>query len=101
MIDVGDAVRQVAIGQRVAVPWAISCGACATCRRGLTSQCERKASRLAAYGVGGRTGGWSGMVSGWDDSPEAFLDRGAAKVVVARAGGFDLLDCSAVEVGAL
>jgi alcohol dehydrogenase len=63
VIDTGDAVRRVAIGQRVVVPWAISCGACATCRRGLTSQCERKASRLAAYGFGGRTGGWGGMVS--------------------------------------
>ena len=63
VIDVGDAVRVVAIGQRVVVPWAISCGACGTCRRGLTSQCERKASALAAYGFGGRTGGWGGMVS--------------------------------------
>jgi threonine dehydrogenase-like Zn-dependent dehydrogenase len=62
VIDVGGAVRGVAVGQRVVVPWAISCGACATCRRGLTSQCERKASAIAAYGFGGRTGGWGGMV---------------------------------------
>ena len=62
VIDVGDAVRGVALGQRVVVPWAISCGGCATCRRGLTSQCERKASALAAYGFGGRAGGWGGMV---------------------------------------
>jgi alcohol dehydrogenase len=53
----------VTIGQRVVVPWAISCGACDRCRRGLTSQCQRKASTLAAYGFGGRAGGWGGMVS--------------------------------------
>jgi NADPH:quinone reductase-like Zn-dependent oxidoreductase len=63
VIDVGDAVRGVTIGQRVVVPWAISCGACGACGRGLTSHCERKASALAAYGFGGRTGGWGGMVS--------------------------------------
>jgi hypothetical protein len=40
-------------------------------------------------------------VSGWDDSAEAFLDRDAAKVVVARPEAFDPFDCSAVPVGAL
>ncbi len=63
VIDIGDSVRSVAIGQRVVVPWAISCGACAPCGRRLTSQCDRKPSALAAYGFGGRTGGWGGMVS--------------------------------------
>ena len=51
------------IGQRVVVPWAISCGDCAPCGRRLTSQCDRKGSALAAYGFGGRAGGWGGMVS--------------------------------------
>lgn len=63
VIDVGDEVRSVTVGQRVVVPWAISCGACCACRRGLTSHCERKASAVAAYGFGGRAGGWGGMVS--------------------------------------
>ncbi|HWJ56904.1 MAG TPA: alcohol dehydrogenase catalytic domain-containing protein [Vicinamibacterales bacterium] len=63
VIDVGDAVRAVTVGQRVVVPWAISCGGCGACRRGLTSQCERRGSTLAAYGFGGRSGGWGGMVS--------------------------------------
>ena len=40
-------------------------------------------------------------VSRWDESPDAFLDRGPAKVVVARPSGFDALRCSAVEVAAL
>jgi hypothetical protein len=61
------------------------------------SQCERKASRLAAYGFGGRTGGWGGV----SDSADALLDRDAAKVVVARPDALDPLDCSAVQIGAL
>ena len=63
VMDVGDAVRGVRDRPAVVVPWAISCGACGTCRRGLTSQCERKTTALAAYGFGGRAGGWGGMVS--------------------------------------
>jgi threonine dehydrogenase-like Zn-dependent dehydrogenase len=63
VVDIGDAVRTVRIGQRVIVPWAISCGTCGRCRGGLTSHCERKATALSAYGFGGRCGGWGGMVS--------------------------------------
>jgi threonine dehydrogenase-like Zn-dependent dehydrogenase len=40
-------------------------------------------------------------VSRWDEAPEAFLDRGPAKVVVTRPLAFDVLRCSAVEVAAL
>lgn len=63
VVDVGDAVRTVRIGQRVIVPWAISCGTCPRCRSGLTSHCERSPTALAAYGFGGPCGGWGGMVS--------------------------------------
>ncbi|MBT2500670.1 alcohol dehydrogenase catalytic domain-containing protein [Agromyces sp. ISL-38] len=38
--DVGDAVRRVAIGDRVVVPFVIACGHCFMCARGLTTQCE-------------------------------------------------------------
>jgi threonine dehydrogenase-like Zn-dependent dehydrogenase len=30
-------------------------------------------------------------IGGWDEAPDAFLDRDAAKVVVARAAAFDSL----------
>ncbi|RXZ72748.1 alcohol dehydrogenase catalytic domain-containing protein [Agromyces albus] len=38
--DVGDAVRRVAVGDRVVVPFVIACGHCFMCARGLTTQCE-------------------------------------------------------------
>ena len=38
--DVGDAVRRVAVGDRVVVPFVIACGHCFMCVRGLTTQCE-------------------------------------------------------------
>lgn len=38
--DVGDAVRRVAVGDRVVVPFVIACGYCHMCTRGLTTQCE-------------------------------------------------------------
>ena len=63
VLAIGDGVARVRVGDRVVVPWAISCGTCDRCRRGLTSCCERHPSRLAAYGFGGRIGGWGGMVS--------------------------------------
>jgi alcohol dehydrogenase len=62
VIAIGERVTTVAIGQRVVVPWAISCGRCALCVRGLTSHCERNTTPLAAYGWGRCAGGWGGMV---------------------------------------
>jgi threonine dehydrogenase-like Zn-dependent dehydrogenase len=63
VVEVGEAVTTVVVGQQVIVPWAISCGACSICSRGLTSHCERKQTSVAAYGFGTRTGGWGGAVS--------------------------------------
>jgi hypothetical protein len=40
-------------------------------------------------------------VSRWDESADAFLDRGPAKVVVARRPAFHALDCSALKGAAL
>src|SRR5438477_546151 len=39
VVEVGAAVRTVAPRQRVVVPFAISCGACERCARGLTAHC--------------------------------------------------------------
>ncbi len=38
--EVGDDVAQVAVGDRVVVPFNISCGRCYMCGQGLHSQCE-------------------------------------------------------------
>ena len=43
--EVGPEVRNVAVGQTVVVPWAVSCGTCAPCRRGLTSKCSTTTSQ--------------------------------------------------------
>ena len=64
VVAVGPAVEQVRVGQVVVVPWAVSCGICARCERGLTSKCETTTRRtLAAYGFGPASGSWGGMVA--------------------------------------
>ena len=40
VLAIGDAVRGVRPGDRVLVPFQISCGACERCRRGLTASCS-------------------------------------------------------------
>jgi threonine dehydrogenase-like Zn-dependent dehydrogenase len=37
VVEVGAAVTGVTVGDRVVVPWAVSCGTCAHCARGLTA----------------------------------------------------------------
>src|SRR5262247_2684909 len=39
VLAIGDEVRGVAVGDLVGVPFQISCGTCARCARGLTSDC--------------------------------------------------------------
>lgn len=65
VIEIGSEVTEIQRGQRVIVPWAVSCGTCVHCRRGLTSKCSTTAAgrELAAYGFGAGTGNWGGMVS--------------------------------------
>ncbi len=64
VLAVGADVQGVRVGQTVVVPWAVSCGTCEPCRRGLTSKCATTATRtLAAYGFGPASGSWGGMVS--------------------------------------
>ncbi len=55
VIDAGPAAN-VRPGDRVIVPFQLSCGRCATCLRGLTSSCEVYPPR-AAYGLGMQFGG--------------------------------------------
>ncbi len=42
---VGSDVRRIAVGDRVVVPFVISCGSCYMCARGLTTQCETTQNR--------------------------------------------------------
>ena len=64
VVSVGAAVEQIQVGQIVVVPWAVSCGHCSQCRRGLTSKCGTTTTRtLAAYGFGPASGPWGGMIA--------------------------------------
>jgi threonine dehydrogenase-like Zn-dependent dehydrogenase len=74
VVAVGAGVRQIRVGQTVVVPWAVSCGTCARCRRGLTSKCATTTSRaLAAYGFGPASGPWGGMIA--DELRVPFADH--------------------------
>jgi threonine dehydrogenase-like Zn-dependent dehydrogenase len=64
VVEVGSEVTAVAVGQRVIIPFQVSCGTCARCSRGLTASCER-VDPGAMYGlepVGGPWGGFLGDV---------------------------------------
>ena len=53
VIDVGDQVTQFTPGDRVIVPFQISCGECDNCRRGWTNACMNEVP-FAAFGLGAR-----------------------------------------------
>lgn len=59
VVAVGDAVRGFAPGQRVIVPFQISCGRCARCVRGLTGSCKTVGPG-SAYGMQPIGGVWGG-----------------------------------------
>jgi threonine dehydrogenase-like Zn-dependent dehydrogenase len=63
VLSCGDGVRNLQVGQKVVVPWAISCGHCVHCLAGRTSNCASNPTRLASYGFGGAFGTHGGMVS--------------------------------------
>ena len=50
VVEVGRGVNTVAVGQRVIIPFQISCGRCGRCTRGLTASCE-SVNRGAMYGL--------------------------------------------------
>ena len=51
VIEVGDQVQGFRPGDRVIVPFQISCGECTNCRRGWTNACENEVP-YAAFGMG-------------------------------------------------
>jgi threonine dehydrogenase-like Zn-dependent dehydrogenase len=48
VLAVGAGVKRFRVGQTVVVPWAVSCGTCERCRRGLTSKCSTTATGMLA-----------------------------------------------------
>jgi len=62
VLDVGDAVSSVEPGQRVSVPFQISCGECDACRAGRTSNCAT-VPFMSTYGFGPAVERWGGFLS--------------------------------------
>lgn len=60
VLATGDAVRSVAVGDRVVVPFQIACGHCDFCRRGVTASCCA-VPHAASYGLG--RGDWGGVLA--------------------------------------
>ena len=80
--EVGPSVRHLRPGDRVAVPFNISCGTCFYCKRGLLANCENTNpnSDLAAgvYGYSHTTGGYEGGQAQFVRVP--FADVGPMKI---------------------
>lgn len=62
VVTVGDDVRSVRPGDRVVVPFQISCGTCAPCRDGRTANCA-SVPPASMYGFGVAGGHWGGVLS--------------------------------------
>ncbi|MET0735516.1 MAG: alcohol dehydrogenase catalytic domain-containing protein [Microbacterium sp.] len=57
VVEVGSGVTRLAVGDRVVVPFNISCGTCFMCRNGLQSQCET--TQVREYGSGASLFGYT------------------------------------------
>jgi threonine dehydrogenase-like Zn-dependent dehydrogenase len=62
VVDHGNAVTSVRRGDRVVVPFQISCGHCGACRAGFTGSCET-AGPGSAYGMRPLGGDWGGALA--------------------------------------
>jgi len=71
VLSVGERVSTVAVGDRVVVPFQISCGACPACRAGHTSNCLT-VPPISMYGFGVAGGHWGGAVA--DELAVPFAD---------------------------
>ncbi len=64
--EVGDSVTSVRPGDRVCLPYQVSCGRCRRCRDGLTAQCEGHGGSTVGsqfYGFGPTGRAWGGFLS--------------------------------------
>jgi threonine dehydrogenase-like Zn-dependent dehydrogenase len=62
VVETGDEVGSVRTGDRVIVPFQISCGTCAPCREGRTGNCA-SVQFTSMYGLGAVAGDWGGALS--------------------------------------
>lgn len=90
IVEVGSGVRRLRVGDRVVVPFPISCGRCEKCRNGLFAACENSnpnawmaeklmgQSSAGMYGYSHLTGGFAGGQAEYVRVP--FADVGGFKV---------------------
>jgi threonine dehydrogenase-like Zn-dependent dehydrogenase len=62
VLDVGDSVSSLSPGALVSVPFQISCGHCASCRRGRSANCST-VGFMSTYGFGPAVERWGGFLS--------------------------------------
>ncbi|CAA9543422.1 MAG: Threonine dehydrogenase and related Zn-dependent dehydrogenases [uncultured Thermomicrobiales bacterium] len=78
VVEVGSAVTKLKIGDRVVVPFTISCGDCYFCRKGLFSACERSnpnaemAAKIMGHSPAGLFG-YSHMLGGYAGGQAEYL----------------------------
>ena len=63
VVEAGEDVDAWSAGDRVVVPFQISCGACEACRRGRTGNCREVRPRGSMYGIGAPGGEWGGALT--------------------------------------
>lgn len=97
VVEVGPAVKNLSVGDRVVVPCTIGCGACFFCKRDMSSQCDNSnpnaglAERTMGYatagvfGLGQLAGGYAGSQAEYVRVP--FADVGPLKVPDGGRGG--------------
>lgn len=88
VVETGPEVRTVSPGDRVVVPFQVSCGTCAACRRGRTSACAA-VPWLSCFGLGELSGGFGGAMS--DLLAVPFADA----MLVPLPDGVDVRDAAA------
>lgn len=67
VVEVGKAVKQLRVGQRVVSPFSVHCGQCFYCQRDLFTRCEH----LRAFGLGQSWGGLGGAQAEYVRVPSA------------------------------
>ena len=87
VVEIGSEVTTIKVGERVIIPFQVSCGSCARCRRGLTASCER-VDLGAMYGLEPFGGPWGGFLSDvvrvpWADHMLVPLPEGVDPIAVA------------------
>jgi len=82
VVETGDSVRRLGLGDRVVVPFNISCGSCFYCSRGLTALCENSNPNAdvasGVFGYSHTTGGFEGGQAQYVRVP--YADVGPMKI---------------------